>query len=263
MRGKVSIILMVCLVVTLLALTTWAKAEEGEQETLLIWLREIAVKPPLTEEYHAAMKDYVALCKEHNYPYAFSAWVEPNMNYTYVYIVDDYQAPMNIYKASSEMLKKWGEEKAQNFEKALRTSISSYKDYFVEILLEYSYIPENPRLKAEERNYAIWDIFYVPFDKEAEFFELGKKMVSLMKSKNITEDMYFHTGRLGTKRPFHFVLAFAKDPADFWATNEKMWEQLGKEGGEIYKKTIKLIEKRGFKQFWYEKSLSYEPEEKK
>lgn len=263
MRSKVSVFLMAGLVVSLCSITILAQAEEGEQKTQLIWLREIAVKPPLVGEYVAAMKDYVALCKEHNYPYAFSAWEDGNFNYFYVYTVDNYQAPINIYEASSEMLKKWGEEQAQKFEKAMRTSISSYKDYFIEYLPEYSYIPENPRLKDEEMKYAIWDIFHVPLEKEAEHLELMKKFLSLMKSKSITEAVYFYTGRFGTKRPFYFGLMFGKDAADFWTANEKMWERLGKEGGELYQKFMKLIEKREFKQFWYIKSLTYEPEKKK
>lgn len=263
MKGKISILLVLGLVVNLCCMTLWAQAEEEEQKTQLIWLREIVVKPPMASEYVAAMKDYVALCKEHNYSYAFSAWGDGNFNYFYVYTVDNYQSPIIIYEASSEMLKKWGEEKAQNFEKVMRTTMSSYKDYFIEYLPEYSYIPENPRLKDEEMKYAIWDIFNVPLDKEADYFELGKKFFSLMKSKSITEAVYFYTGRLGTKRPFYFGLMFGKDAADFWTANEKMWEQLGKEGGELYQKFMKLIEKREFKQFWYIKSLSYEPEKKK
>jgi hypothetical protein len=209
------------------------------------------------------MKDYVALCKEHNYPYPFSAWHDGNFNYFYVYQADNYQAPINIFKASNEMLKKWGEEQAQKLEKAMRTSISSYQDYFIEYLPKYSYIPENPRLKEEEISYAIWDIFNIPLDKEAEYFELVEKFMSLLKNKNISETVYFYAGRLGTKRPFYFGLMFAKDVADFWTTNEKMWEQLGNEGGELYQKFMKLFKKREFRQFWYIKSLTYVPEKKK
>jgi hypothetical protein len=260
MRGKASIILMVCLLAVLCASASWAQAEDVEQKSQLIWMREIAVKPSMASEYVEAMKDYIALCKEQNYPFPFSVWGDGNFNYFYVYPVDDYQGPMTIYDASSEMLKKWGVEKAQNYENAMRTSISSYKDYFVEYLPAYSYIPENPRLKDEDMNYAIWDIVHIPLDKEAEYLKLVKEGISLMKNKNIDEPLLFYSGRLGTKRPFYFSLGFGKDAADFWTANEKMWEQLGEEGGELYQKFMKLITKREFKQFWQIKSLSYQPE---
>lgn len=260
MRGKVSIILMVCFLAVLFVSSTRAQAEDEGQKSQLIWMREIAVKPAMASEYVEAMKDYTALCKEQNYPFPFSVWGDGNFNYFYVYPVDDYQGPMTIYDASGEMLKKWGEEKVQNYEKAMRSSISSYKDYFVEYLPEYSYIPENPRLKDEDMNYAIWDIAYIPLDKEAEYLKLAKEGASLMKNKNLAEPALFYTGRLGTKRPFYFSLGFGKDAADFWTANEKMWEQLGEEGGELYQKFMKLITKREFKQFWMINSLSYQPE---
>jgi hypothetical protein len=260
MRSKVSIILMVCLLAVLFASTTLAQAEDEEQKSQLIWMREIAVKPALASEYVEAMKDYISLCKEQNYPFPFSAWGDGNFNYFYVYPVDDYQGPMTIYDASGEMLKKWGEEKVQNYEKVMRTSIISYKDYFVEYLPEYSYIPKNPRLKDEDMNYAIWDIVHIPLDKEAEYLKLTKEGISLMKNKNLAESALFYTGRLGTKRPFYFGLGFGKDAADFWAANEKMWDQLGEEGRELYQKFMKLIAKRDFKQFWLINSLSYQPE---
>jgi hypothetical protein len=260
MRCKASIILIVCFLAVLCTSTIWAQAEEEEQKSQLIWLREIAVKPAMAIEYVEAMTDYIALCKEKNFSFPFSAWGDGNFNYFYVYPVDDYLGPMTIYDATSEMLKKWGEEKVQNYEKAMRTSISSYRDYFIEYLPEYSYIPQNPRLKDEDMNYAIWDIAYIPLDKEAEYLKLAKEGVSLMKTKNLAEPALFYTGRLGTKRPFYFSLGFGKNAADFWTANEKTWEQLGEEGGELYRKFIKLITKREFKQFWQIKSLSYQPE---
>ncbi len=263
MRGKASILLMVFVLVTLCAFATWAQTEDEEQKSQLIWMREIAVKPPMVNEYRNAMKDFIALCKEQNFPYSFSVWGDGNFNYFYVYPVDDYKSPTIIYDASSEMLKKWEEEKVQNFDKVIRTSTNSFKDYFIEYLPQYSYVPKNPRLKDEEMKYAIWDIIYIPLDKEAEYLKLGKEGIALMEKKNITEAALFYTGRLGTKRPFYFSLGFGKDAADFWAANEKMWEELGEEGGELYRKFVSLVEKRDFKQFWYIESLSYYPDVEK
>ena len=58
------------------------------------------------------------------------------------------------------------------------------------------------------------------------------------------------------------MLGFGKDAADFWTANAKMWEELGEEGGEFYRKFMNLLEKREFKQFWFIESLYYQAEVK-
>jgi hypothetical protein len=59
MKSKISIVLISGFVVCLSALTTLAQEEEKKDQ--LIWMREIAVKPPMVGECVEAMKDYIAL----------------------------------------------------------------------------------------------------------------------------------------------------------------------------------------------------------
>jgi hypothetical protein len=61
MKSKISIVLMVVFVVSLCALATLAQAKVKEQKSQLIWMREIAVKPPMVGECVEAMKYYMAL----------------------------------------------------------------------------------------------------------------------------------------------------------------------------------------------------------
>ena len=128
-------------------------------------------------------------------------------------------------------------------------------------LPKYSYFPENPRLKEEEKNYGIWDMMYIKPDKQNEFYDTVKELMALAKSKNITEALYAYSGSWGMKTPVFIGVGMGKDAADFWDANRKMWEALGEEAGPLYRKMMSLIKKRDFRQFWYRPNLSFIPEE--
>lgn len=260
MKGKFSVFLMVGLLVCLFSLTILAQAEE--QKTQLWFVREFVVKPPMAGQYEEAIKEGVARCTEHNYPYTWHTWDDGDFHYFYFYPVKNYAGIEKIFEGFGDVRKKWGEEQYQEFAKVVWESIDHYKEFVISSIPGLSYVPENPRLKEEEQNYAIWDIFYVLPGKGKEIEELGKKFCDLLKSKNYNDELHLIAGDMGIDMPVYFGLLYGKDTADFWAQNQKMWELLGEEGGVLFQKMMSLVRKRDFKQFWYSPDLSYIPKEK-
>ncbi len=98
--------------------------------------------------------------------------------------------------------------------------------------------------------------------KGTEFAEIIKKFISLCKSKKITEGLNTLYGDIGTDIPVFAFSGRAKDEADFYVHNDKMWEMLGKEGEMLYEKGLQLIRKNEVKQGWFRPDLSYKPKEK-
>jgi len=260
MKRKISIFLMVGFVVILCALTTLAQTEE--QKDQLLFVNEFTVKPSMVKEFEACLKEIVALSTQHKYPYSQMAYSINDFHYILVYPLENYADITSWDKATNALREKMGEEQWQALWKRMANSYEYYHSSMVYLILKLCYTPENPRLKSEEGNFIFWDIYYLHPGKEKEFEEIIKKWISLCKSKDITERFNILQGDIGTDNPVYAFSIIAKDAADFYAHNAKMWEMLGKEGEMLYEKGLPLIRKNEVKQGWIRPDLSYKPEEK-
>jgi hypothetical protein len=155
--------------------------------------------------------------------------------------------------------KQWGEGHNEMWQKLWESS-DYLKDYFIWHLPDYSYMPENPRLKDDEMRYGIWDMRYIIPGKQDEYYDTIKELLALAKNKNTTEVMFSYSGSWGMELPLHIGVGLGKDAADFWNANSEMWKALGEEAGPLWRKLNSLTKKREFRQFWYNPSLSYSPE---
>jgi len=260
MRGKVSVILMVGFVVILCALTTLAQTEE--QKDQLLFVNEFTVKPSMVKKFEACLKEFVALGTQHKHPYSHMAYSINDFHYILVFPLENYADITSWDKATDELGEKAGKEQWQALGKRMENSYEYYHSSMVYLIPELSYTPENPRLKPEEGNFIFWDIYYLYPGKEKEFKEIIKKWISLCKSKNITERFNILQGDIGTDNPVYAFSGRAKDAADFYTHNNKMWEMVGKEGEMLYEKMLPLIRKNEVKQGWLRPDLSYIPKEK-
>ena len=260
MKRKISIFLMVGFVVILCALTTLAQTEE--QKDQLLFVNEFTVSPSMIEEFEAWSKEFVALCTQHKYPYSQTAYSINDFHYIFVYPLENYADITSWDKATNELGKKAGKEQWQALWKRMENCFEYYHSSMVYLIPELSYTPENPRLKSEEGNFIFWDIYYLHPGKAKEFEEILKKWVSLCKSKIINEGYNILQGDIGTDNPVYAFSIIAKDAADFYTHNNKMWEMVGKEGEILYEKMLPFIRKNEVKQGWLRPDLSYIPKEK-
>lgn len=257
---KVKIYVVLVLAVCLFASGIFAEAEETKSE--LVMVREFTVRPALRAQYAEAMKTIVAKCKEHNFPRSWYMWYDGDFHYYFMMPVKDYGDVDSYYEDFYAFVDKWGKEAYQEMADKAWAAVDSFYEYFIWTMPEYSYIPEEPRLKEEEIVFAIWDMYYLIPGKEKEFMDTVKDMFPLLKSKNVGDGVYWNSGAIGTKRPLYIAVLFGKDAADFWTQNNKIWEAIGEEGVKIYRKAMQFVKKNEFRQFYYVKSLSYVPEEK-
>ncbi len=260
MKSKISVFLIVGFVVILCALTTLAQTEE--QKDQLLFVNEFTVKPSMVKEFEACSKEFVALCNQHKHPYSHMAYSINDFHYIVVFPLENYADITSWDKATNELGKKAEKEQWQALWKRMENSYEYYHSSMVYLIPELSYTPENPRLKSGEGNFIFWDIYYLHPGKEKEFKDILKKWISLCKSKNITERFNILRGDIGTDNPVYAFTGRAKDAADFYTQNAKMWELLGEEGGELYRKMLPFIRKNEVKQGWLRSDLSYAPKEK-
>jgi hypothetical protein len=260
MRSKISIVLIVGFVVSLCALTTLA--QEEEQKDQLLFVNEFTVKPSMAEEFEACLKERVAFGTQHKHPYSVMTYSLNDFHYNLVWSLENYADITSWDKAVEELKEKVGEEQWQALNKRMVNSYEYYNSSMIYLVPELSYTPENPRLKPEEGNFIFWDIYYIHPGKATEFEEIIKKFMSIFKDKKMTEGINVLVGDIGTDNPVYAFSGSAKDEADFYVHNDKMWELLGEEGEMLFEKMLPLVRKNEVKQGWFRPELSYMPKEK-
>jgi len=260
MRGKFSIILMVGFMVSLCSLTTLAQGEE--QKAQLFNVDDYAVNLSMVDEFEAGIKEWVAVCAKHKFPYPWKAYGTEDFHYIFVWPVENYADIDNMYKAFDELEEKMGEEQWQALLKHFEGTYEIHQSAMYYLIPERSYTPENPRLKSEEVNFISWRFYYIQSGKEEEFAEIDKEWVALYKSKNIRDGYNLYVGDMGTDMPMCVDAEWGKDAVDYFSEQKKINELLGEEATTLWKKAIKLCRKFEYKMGWYFPDLSYIPKEK-
>ncbi len=230
-------------------------AQEKESDSQLWLVQEMVVKPSMEKQHRSLVKKYIELCKKHNLSINWYAWHNGNFHYYYYYPVKDYNERIAIDKESAPVYKEFGSE---NW-KAWHETYESYKYYYLESSSNLSYIPENPRLKNEENNYAKWDFFYTIPGKGSEFKKLFSEFKTILESKKYNGSLYLGWSDIGVEGPLYIVYSHGKSSLDQLEQSKIAWELVGEEGWNIYEKIIGLTRKLETKEFWYLKDLSYFP----
>lgn len=257
MRGKVSIVLIVGLVVCLCGLTTMAQ-DEG-QEAQAYFILTVLVKPSEIVKYEAAVKEMVALNSQHNAPYPWFAFQADDMEYHFFTPVKNLADVDNMYKVDEELGKKMPEEKIKKIEELMAGTYEYTNTYMLYQIPELSYVPENPRITFEEAFFRQLLYYNIQPDKEKEFYEIMKEFLTLYKSKNVTEGYEIFTAGMGLDQPTCIVSLKGKSAADFEVHLEKMWGVLGEEGLALVQKLIGLARGLNIKTAWFRPDLSYMP----
>jgi hypothetical protein len=260
MKGKISVFLMVGLVVSLFALTILAQAEE--QKAQLFEVDEYAVMPSMVEEFETCIKEFVALCTQHKYPYTWMAYSINDFHYILVWQLKNYADLDNWSKASSELAEKVGKEQWQALFKRFLSSYEYLQEGMYYLIPERSYTPENPRLKPEEINFIRWGFYYLRPAKGEAFAENDKDWVALHKKKNIPDGWNIYEGDIGTDRPVVVLSTWGKDAVDYFSQYAKNEKILGEEAEALSKKENAFLRKYESRTGRPRPDLSYMPKEK-
>jgi len=259
MRGKVIILLVVGIAVSLWAITALPQAEE--QKAQLYMVMEEVVKPSEVGEYEEAVKEFFALCAKHNFPYSFYASSTVDFHYYFLMPVENFAAIDDFKNAAGEYIKKLGAEQYLSLAKRITGAWQYVQHTMYYQMPELSYTPENPRLKPEERNFYNLAFLYIQFGKEKEFEKILKEWVDLYKAKNIADGYNLWVGDIGVEKPIYVVISAGKSPADYFSQSEKNDKLLREEAKALLKKTLALVRKYEFKIGWSRPDLSYMPQE--
>lgn len=235
----------------------FAMAQDDSQGQLwFCW--EATVNPSQLDEFmDLQLEIRKTHLKEAGLSYPISAWTDGLFTYYFFYPVESYNDKDVIYNELGKAIELQGNDWLSR----MFSTLDNHTTWFIRWDPELSYQPENPRRNSDEGVYCIWDMFYIDSGKEQEVRNLQKRFVTALKEKGYDDYVDTYIGELGLDGYFYMGVLFGKSPADLWAQNEVMWELLGEEGNQLFNGMRKCLKKRDFKQFWYMKKLSYNPEE--
>jgi len=260
MRGKVSIIFGVGIVVVLLLFSNFVQAEE--QKPQLFFVEEVVCAPSMAAEYEAYVKNVLKLLDTHSFPYPWTAFSTDDFHYFFVWQIDNFATLDTFFKALKEWEGKIGKESAQAIQE---TVVGTYKHVRYSCYLhvpDMSYYPESPKLKPGEAKFVYMGYCHVLGGKEEEVAKYFKKIGELCKEKNYGGGWDTYAGVFGADMPLYVYLEFGKSAGDFWTEADEFNEAHGKDMMEIWSKCLDLFRKYEFKTGMVRPDLSYMPQEK-
>ena len=228
-----------------------------EQQSMLIKIWDFAVQPSKVSDFEKILKEIVAKDKKYQLSHPYRVYKTGDFHYHLRIAVEGYGDFEKYGESWNSVRTKMGAEKNDLLYEKLAETYESYTSHFVRRRHDLSYIPENPRLKEEERNYVFIDRLFVKSSKEKEFEELMKELLALEKKKNISETIIAGKGASGQNLPFYNFALIAKNDIDFFGHNQKMWELLGEEGRDIFNNLFNYVRSREFFRLTFCPDLSY------
>lgn len=247
-------------VICLLVLSSWLATvsyaqEESNGQLWFCW--EATVNPARVSEFIELQVEYRTHFKAAGFSYPVSAWTDGLFHYYIFFPVGTYDDASSIYSELGKVNALWGEDRLSKMWEAVET----HKTFFIRWIPEISYAPEHPRLADGEATFAVWDIMYVDPGKETEFRQAAGKFARMLKDAGFDDPLNFMVGDHGYEATAYLGVLYGKSSSDLWAQNEKLWNKLGTEGAELVQEVMELLKKRDFRQLWYVKELSYDPDE--
>jgi hypothetical protein len=229
--------------------------EESSGQLWFCW--EATVNPARVNEFIDLQVEYRTHFKEANFSYPVSGWTDGMFHFYVFFAVDSYDEVNTIYSALGDVNEIWGADRLNR----MWETVETHRTFFIRWIPELSYAPEHPRLADGEATFAVWDIMYIDPSKEAEFCQSAGKFTKMLKNAGFDDPLNFMIGDQGYEATAYLGVLYGKNQSDLWAQNEKLWSKLGEEGAQLNREVMGLLKKRDFKQFWYVKELSYDPEE--
>lgn len=248
---KIKKIILSFLLVAFFAPSVFAQEEENQ----LYYCIKHTVKPEKIDEYKELMKKFASACKEHNYPFRFSAWQSSYPDFYFFWPVKDYNSGKEVMEKAwgtviPNMDQDWGSKFFETFE--------SWDDFFLKRIDNLSY---NPETNVDGLDYGEWWIHYPKPGTDEKYTSAFKQAVDIHKKTNFEYRIGTFRADIGMNiRPAYITVFWGKNPADLYAHTGKGWESFGEEVQKMFndfRSTTRKFEKIPF---WRQNDLSYSPE---
>jgi len=197
---------------------TFAQEEPKDQ---LYWVREEVAKVDMWDKYESTSKEWVKLMTEAglDFPYMWASQRDDG-HYYYLFPMENYAAIDKMPEIFGAAIDKIGKDKWAKFMVENESSILTHKDFIVTRSAKYSYWPEEPRLKPEERKFIHWMFFHYKLENRKEVMDIMTEWKELYEEKNIKNGYTIWLIELGLDNNMVVLTENYKDGADYYASME-------------------------------------------
>lgn len=230
--------------------------EEKNEQIWYCW--EETVKPDMIEEYLTLSKELLELCKQENFSYPIVTWTRKSMVYELWSPVSSLNEIDSIENEWAKILKIWGDEKYAAFS---QTKLQHYSKT-VTLQGDLGYMPEDPQIKPEERNYGRWIEIYLKPGTQKEFVEAIKWINEQRAAFSIDEYLMMGVGGIGYQAPSFIAYYFQVSQEEFQKYYDSTPDAYKEKFQELLERIYKLfIRPPEIYHYSYLQELSYTPEE--
>ncbi len=194
---------------------------QDEPKDQLYWVREEVAKVDMWDQYEKTSKEWVELMTGAglDLPYMWASQRD-DAHYYYLFPLDNYAAIDEMQGIFGAAIEKIGREKWAEFIKRNEGSMETHMDFVVTRSAKYSYWPEEPRLKPEERKFIHWMFFHYKLENRKEVMDIMTEWKNLYKEKNIKNGYTIWLMELGRDNNMIVLTENGKDGADYYTTME-------------------------------------------
>jgi hypothetical protein len=231
---------------------------QGEEQKPQLYFIEVdLIKPSMVNEFESYVKEWLAQATKHKFPYSWYTFDTDLFYYIFAFPINDFTDMDTMEMAWDEIIDKIGVKQWREMIKDYDNYYKYEKSFFIRFSPGLSYVPDKTRLESEEKRFVVWDLAYIQPNRQKEAVEIITKINSLLKSRNIPDEVIRLIGETGTEMPVYINMMFGKDPADFWTHNQEMRKLLRKDIAELHQEWVSLFRKFETKQGWFRPDLSY------
>ena len=204
----------------LLFFSAFAFAQD-EPKDQLYWVREEVAKIDMWDQYEKTSKEWVDLMTgaDLDLPYMWASQRDDG-HYYYLFPLDNYAAIDEMQEIFGAAIEKIGRDKWGKFMVENEGAMVTHQDFIVTRSAKYSYWPEEPRLKPEERKFTHWMFFHYKLENRKEVMDIMTEWKQLYEEKNIKNGYTIWLIELGRDNNMIVLTENYKDGADYYTSME-------------------------------------------
>jgi hypothetical protein len=219
------------------------------QENPMYWIHVDDVKPSMTAEYEATVKEALGLLKQHNIQSAGMIVLATNdSKYHFISPVKNL-GDVN-YKVWSDLSEKAGQEVVTNLFNKMDQCYDNERDYVLTLRKELTYMPDGITQTPQGQNYRKNYLFYVAPGNRATVNEKFKAVKEIYEKKGAKEYYRVYKSGFGADGEHYLVSIAAKDAMDYSKIEAETMELIGDEGkkalDELFGSSLKYTVLEGY-----------------
>lgn len=213
-----------------------------EMKDQLFWVREEVSRVDMWDKYELTSKEWVRLMTEAGLDMPFMrASQRDDGHYYYLFPLDNYASIDKMQEIFGAAIDKIGKDKWAKFQVENESSMETHKDFIATLSAEYSYNPEEPRIKPEDSKFIHWMFFHYKLAKRKEVLEIMKEWKELYKEKKISDGYSIWLVELGEDNNLIALTENYKDGVDYYTRMKENNALMEAEASALWAKMAPFI----------------------